>query len=116
MSDYGRSLSRPGLSLIFLTIFFGMTYGWASWYQHSSNNQPSALEELALSAGVFSVGHTLPFYFGSKTAVSDATKTLFGESITNIPDWIHFITIFQGVISGLLLFLVALALRNYFRS
>ncbi|MCV6588225.1 MAG: pentapeptide repeat-containing protein, partial [Marinobacterium sp.] len=103
-SDYGRSVVRPGVGLVMLWLFSALLY-----------LQGSPKETATFSdAGMFSLGHLIPVYVGSKEARSNGVKDLFG-TVEQIPDWVQLITIVQGLFASIFIFLIALALRNHFR-
>ncbi|MBU6954519.1 pentapeptide repeat-containing protein [Hahella sp. HN01] len=104
-SDYGRSVLRPLLCLIFSFLIFGGGY----W---SLSDQP----DVSFVSGLtLSMGHTIPFYPASRDAREDALVTLFG-SAQQISDCVHVFAIIQDVVSSILIFLIALALRNLYRT
>lgn len=105
ISDYGRSLLFPFLYLALFTELFGIIYWWKG-----TEATRSIFDGL-----IFSLGHAVPLYAGSREARGANAQALFG-SIDKIPDYIHVLTVTQGLICGSFLFLIALALRNLFRS
>ncbi|MCG8315729.1 MAG: pentapeptide repeat-containing protein [Pseudomonadales bacterium] len=114
-SSYGRSIVKPLTALIGTTLVYGLLYfnvDVAST-NHVTNQAHDNIQCLE-RAIAFSVGHALPFYAGSRTTRADTADLLFGD--TTLPDAIHWATMSQGLISGIFLFLIALALRNAFRS
>ncbi|MCH2037757.1 MAG: hypothetical protein MK137_04100 [Rickettsiales bacterium] len=111
ISDYGRSVKRPLLALI------GITVACSLLYHYTIGKEGAYLSSLNLS-----LGYAIPFYSASKDAKNETIKTLTlkqeagTNTITQFPDWFHFISISQGLISAVLIFLIALALRNIYRS
>ena len=103
LSNYGRSISRPLVGLFATWSGFSYLY----WNAQTEWNPSPA------SAGLLSMGHSIPFYLGSRDTISHSLTALYGE---NIPAWIHVAAVGQSVISGIFLFLIALALRNLSRS
>lgn len=104
-SNYGRSVSRPFMGLF---MFWGL---FCSAYWFSRTN----LEASPWSSLVMSLGHSIPLYSGAKEARSAGMDDLYLAGI-DIPHYVHALTIGQGIISGIFIFLIALALRNMFRS
>ena len=105
ISDYGRSLLYPFLYLVLCTEVFGIIYWWKG----------TETTRCIYDGLTFSLGHAVPLYAGSREARTGNANALFG-SIDKIPDYIHILTVGQGLICGVFLFLIALALRNHFRS
>lgn len=115
MSDYGRSVSRPSCSLLVTLIMFGLVYFDASYfYLATSSKIPDNMFSHFITALTFSLSQTIPLYNSSRLAQSETMLALFGSG--DVPDLIHWVTIFQGIVAGAFIFLVALALRNNFRS
>jgi hypothetical protein len=103
VSNFGRSISRPLMGL-FLTWF---AFAEAYWLFRDELDTPPT------SAGLLSMGHSIPFYLGSRDTISHSLAALYGQ---DIPAWIHVAAVGQSVISGIFLFLIALALRNLSRT
>ena len=64
----------------------------------------------------YSLGNAIPFYTSSRSIATEAKISLFGSESSSVPVHLAEITIFQSFLSGILLFLIGLALRNIFRS
>ena len=102
-SDYGRSVIRP---LLGLYMIWGVS---SSLYWFTKTEE----EASPWSALLMSLSHSIPIYSGAREARSDSLDALYG---VDIPDIVHVLTISQGILSGVFLFLIALAFRNMFRS
>jgi len=105
VSDYGRSVARPAGLLAGVWLLFMQLY----WHGRT------VVEGSAVHAALLSFGHLAPIYAGSKEARDNAITALY-QSASAVPEWIQALMICQGIISSLLLFLIALALRNRFRQ
>jgi hypothetical protein len=137
LSDYGRSIFRPvGIWLLSIAAF------WACYYlAHLTSARPSAtLSELLLSlndlgsdcvkssgwpflkAGIISLKNALLIFpwdrveqFARPHACLFGTVEIDGRSIPDIPDSVILLSIVQAAGSAILLFLVALGIRNHLR-
>lgn len=103
-SNCGRSVVMPlfwlGISLV----------GFGYWY---ANHVAGAIEGKTYDAlATFTLANAIPFVGSSRQATSGAVKILFSGTM---PDAVYGITLFQGLTSVLLLFLVGLALRAHFK-
>ena len=105
LSNYGRSVARPGLALAL------SAFGFAKLYQHLATESHTFSDAI-----VFSISQALPFYFGARDAKDSSIDRLFLENTDQLPNLLHAFTLSQGIISGIFIFLIALALRNIFRS
>ena len=109
LSNYGRSIWRPLVALLLCTLLFALGY------QSISETMPSYSDAL-----VYSTSNTVPFYAGSRKAREDGLQKLFGTEVTSkghvLPKSFHTLTLIQAFVSGVLIFLIILALRNMFRS
>ena len=103
-SDYGRSIRRPLICLLTVWFMFAVIY---------ANLSNELIDVYAFSEALYlSVGHTIPFYITSKSATLSALNFLFdGPS-----HFVNTLLVMQGVISSIFLFLLALGVRNRFRS
>lgn len=103
-SNYGRSVLLPSLWIIAANFFaFKWLYAWLL-------NKPlndAALTNLTLASA-------LPFGVLSADTRDKALRELVG---TKLIEWdVHFLSIVQGATNVILLFLIGLALRNFFKT
>lgn len=113
LSDYGQSLWRPLRGwLVTLTAFF-LLYWILSFIPGMGSNQALTCWENRLSQALsVSFGNSIPFAPTARGVRLDGLKTLFGKDPSLIVD---ILTLCQGVVSFIFLFLIGLALRNRFR-
>ncbi|PXX93232.1 hypothetical protein DIT71_00020 [Marinobacter vulgaris] len=104
-SDYGRSVFRP---IIGLTLFYLLTI---IFYLTQTTKTVSASMEGAIT---LASANLFPFTSASVAARSTALLSLF-DNLHAVPGIVMMFGIVHGVISAVLVFLVALALRNMFR-
>ena len=112
-SDYGRSIKRP-LALLTVSPFFWYVI-YLKLYIVSklpdslplNSKKLSALQDIAVSSA-------LPIGTALRPTYTSATQTLFGGSGA-LPLPFQIALLLQNVVSLILLFLIGLALRNYFR-
>lgn len=108
-SNYGQSIIRPTISLFLLWV------GLFCAYTLPSDSKTWWINSIAAKGGSsveFILTNSLPFVSNTKHIRETSMIEIFGN---NPPDWLNIITIGQGVISFILLFLIGLALRNRFR-
>ncbi|WP_221898219.1 hypothetical protein [Bathymodiolus japonicus methanotrophic gill symbiont] len=101
---YGQSIIRPVLSLIVLTIVCAFIYA----YKSSLDYFPFCYGLLYSLSQVFSFVPT-----GRSTTIAILDKLFPCETI--IPNGVYFLSLFQGVLSFVLVFLIGLGFRNRFR-
>ena len=112
-SDYGRSALRPFLFLITVPFLWLVVYlklyivVIGQEFGLSAESRMEAITSLAIY-GAFPVGTTLRSTYGA------ALETLFGNS-GNVPWQFQIALTLQSVISLIFIFLIGLALRNFFR-
>lgn len=109
MSNYGRSATWPALWLVVSNIGFYKLYKYL--HLNKSDEQIKPLMEYTLS-------NSIPFGKLLNPAFDSAVKNLFIRSNTtdiDIPFLFQFVSMFQGIISAILLFLIGLGIRNFFR-
>lgn len=99
-SDYGQSLRRPlgwwlGTLVVFTFIFYGI-----------------APEARWGSAASVSLSNSVPFVPTARRVQLDGVNLLFGNHPCFLVD---LLTLFQGALGFIFLFLIGLALRNRFR-
>ena len=132
IADYGNSISRPCLALLIITGLFAIIYwlcalgvGDASFWSGQT----------FFGALLYSMSQILPFVSSRRLAESESLRSLFtaatevtenectkgaivsvdGLPILDVPNLIVALSMLQGVLSFVLLFLVGLGLRNRFR-
>jgi hypothetical protein len=102
LSDYGRGILRPFLWLVGLWELSAVVYwvladgGWRVWD----------------NALLLSAVNALPTLGAGSAARESSLEALYGSDIPNL---VHVIAVVEGVIGLILLFLIALGLRNRFR-
>ncbi|GFO76766.1 hypothetical protein BPLS_P4756 [Bathymodiolus platifrons methanotrophic gill symbiont] len=102
---YGQSIIRPGLSLIGLTIVCTLIYA-----------NESSLDYFPLEYGfLYSVSQVFSFVPAGRSITIGILDKLFPCEPQQIPDVIYSLSLIQGVLSFLLVFLIGLGLRNRFR-
>ncbi|USG62754.1 hypothetical protein NBZ79_07155 [Sneathiella marina] len=99
LSDYGQSIWRPTFWL------FVMNLVLVGFYTASSGGK-------WLEAIEYTLANSLPFLISSRKIGTDSLTALYGGSI---PDYLNFLTMGQGVLTVIFLFLIGLGLRNRFR-
>jgi hypothetical protein len=67
------------------------------------------------NALLLSAVNALPPLGASSTARESSLEALYGSNIFDVPGLVHGIAVVEGVIGLILLFLIALGLRNRFR-
>jgi hypothetical protein len=67
------------------------------------------------NALLLSLVNALPTLGAGSTARESSLKALYGSNISDVPGLVHGIAVVEGVIGLILLFLIALGLRNRFR-
>ena len=105
LSDYGRSLTRPFWWLAFSWLVFASLY--VSFGQ--AQNVPKKLELAGLTLSARQIS---PFLPSGSDAMTSAKEILYGE---HFPEHFFLIAFAQTIFSGILIFLIGLALRNRFR-
>jgi hypothetical protein len=101
-SDYGRGVFLPLRGLVELCLLSMLCYwvladgGWSVWD----------------NALLLSAVNALPTLGAGSAARESSLKALYGSDIPNL---VHVIAVGEGVIGLILLFLIALGLRNRFR-
>lgn len=99
LSDYGQSIWRPVSGLIIMNLVL------IGFYTVNSNGKwGDAIE--------YTLANSLPFLISSRKIGTDSLTALYGG---NVPDYINFLTMGQGVLTVIFLFLIGLGLRNRFR-
>ncbi|UUX48880.1 hypothetical protein NUH88_15910 [Nisaea acidiphila] len=106
LCDYGQSVARPVIGLFVSIALFVVVY--AALASPELGKDIDVLGE-AVSA---SLANTLPFIPSSRTVRTDAFDLLYG---TNPGLWIDILSLTQGAIGFVFLFLIGLGLRNRFR-
>lgn len=101
LSDYGRSVFQP--SLFLLTTW----WGFGAWYAMGFGKAKSVFDGMLYSASVL-----LPFLPGGKARSAALEKKLFDGQV---PDGVFVLSMIEGALGLLFLFLIGLALRNRFR-
>lgn len=116
-SDFGRSVMRPFLWLLVFGFLFQVIY-----LKYSIDSEPpeSISCDRSEAATYLSVRSALPFLPSAiyPENLNRNYECLYGKKSDgkeNIPSVIVFITIFQAILSTILIFLLLLALRNHFR-
>lgn len=109
LSDCGRSVVWPLFWLIVVNTGFFFWYRGHVAASVIARHGPETVHDSLIT---FTLSNALPFVGSSRQATSDAVKTLFCGTM---PNAVYGITLFQGLTSVLLLFLVGLALRAHFK-
>lgn len=111
-SDFGRSVMRPLFWLLFFGFLFQVLY---LKYPIDSEPQETISCDRSEAATYLSVRSALPFLPSAiyPENLNRNYDCLYGKD--NAPGVIVFITIFQAILSTILIFLLLLALRNHFR-
>ncbi|WP_293267690.1 pentapeptide repeat-containing protein [Neptunomonas sp.] len=110
VSEYGRSIIKPLHWLIRSWYVFGLIYSCISiglnpmkpWWEHFGNGF------------LYAAAQVVPFVAAGRESSRESINALFGKD-TDTPNWLFTISLTQGLISFLLIFLIGLALRNRFR-
>ncbi|MEW5250578.1 hypothetical protein [Microbulbifer discodermiae] len=101
-SDFGRSILRPVVGLLF-TIF------GSAWVFYDQSWKGSFWDALWLS-----VSNALPFVPWSRAARPDYVTALYGQKISEL-QLVNFVAYGQSILSLIFIFLIGLALRNKLR-
>lgn len=126
LSDYGRGVGRPLGWLAGLWGLFALLYGVLADGDGSVLSQDRLF---ALTYGVLldvdwslwghaillSLVNALPTVGAGSAARESSVAALYGSNISDVPSLVHGIAVIEGVIGFILLFLIALGLRNRFR-
>lgn len=110
LSDYGRSLLRPFYWLITNWLVFGFIYAGISMAKCSCNDVGGKLRDGA----IFSLGHLISFIPIAQEARQFGDAQLF-RCCKELPTGVYFLALTQTVTASILIFLIALALRNHLR-
>ena len=125
-SDYGRGVGRPLRGLLELCLLSMLCY----WVLADGDGSVLSNDRLfALTYGVLpdvdwsvwdkalllSLVNALPTLGAGSTARESSVAALYGSNISDVPGLVHGIAVGEGVIGLILLFLIALGLRNRFR-
>ncbi len=116
-SDFGRSVMRPLFWLMVLGFLFQVLYLKYPVDSEPQENTSCNRSEAATYLSVRSASPFLPATSYSEN-LSRSYACLYGRNSDgkeNIPNAIVFISIFQTILSTILIFLLLLALRNRFR-
>lgn len=113
VSDFGSSFSRPLIALAALTVAFGLIYWlWAAWLDVAGGGGFWHGQSLAL-AGVFR-----PFALLAPEAIAK-TKAPWSSILLAVNPavalGVRLVTTLQSVLSGILIFLFALAVKRRFQ-
>jgi hypothetical protein len=117
-SDFGRSLWRPTIWLVFFTAIFFLIYLSPFAMQNEETTQITTSCERTESALYLSFHHAFPIFFAShSTKLMDSYKCIYGQKDQQaiIPDMAIYVSVVQTAISTMLIFLILLALRNHFK-
>lgn len=104
-SDCGRSVILPLLWLV------GSNGGFYFWYGSLVAPGPRT-ERVAEALFTFTLANAVPFVGATRQSLGTAIETLFSNGV---PPLIQALSMAQGILSGVFVFLAALALRNYFK-
>ena len=134
-SDFGRSMRRPLIWLLLSTCVFAGAYSsqsqdltWVPFSRHApcvSGSGDAQIAAWALSvhnafpfAGIGSSGKLEQIHlclYGTQPADPSRQKVLPSSLSPNIPDVVAFLGVLQFVFSAVLLFLLIVAIRHWFR-
>ena len=107
-SDYGRGILLPFLWLLVLWLLCALGYLYLAVGGCALLTVPVALKEPLL----LSLVNILPTLGAGSTARESSLKALYG---CDVPTSVHLIAVGEGIVGLILLFLIALGLRNRFR-
>ena len=107
-SDYGRGILLPFLWLLVLWLLCALGYLYLAVGGCALLTVPVALKEPLL----LSLVNILPTLGAGSTARESSLKALYG---CDVPTSVHLIAVGEGIFGLILLFLIALGLRNRFR-
>jgi len=109
-SEYGRSISKPAKWLSWTAVFYSIIY----WEIGMSIN--TKLGDLTNFGNglLYSLSQIIPFTASGKVSATESAEQLFA-SADNIPNWFYAISLSQGLVSFIFIFLLGLGLRNKFR-
>lgn len=108
-SDFGRSITRPAIGLTSVWMLSALTYLLASLGARETLNNLACSVSSAL---LYSATQILPFVSGSSEVKKRAVDALF---FGDVPDWLGWVNLGEGLLAFIFLFLIGLALRNRFR-
>jgi hypothetical protein len=108
VSEYGRSVMKPLAWLIRSWYVSGLIYSFISIYLSPLK---SGLEHFG-NGFLYAIAQAIPFVAAGRESSKASITALFGD---DVPIYLFFISLTQGLISFLLIFLIGLALRNRFR-
>ncbi|WP_271270241.1 pentapeptide repeat-containing protein [Aliamphritea hakodatensis] len=111
-SEYGRSITIPSKFLILITLLYSITYEIISLVKLSTTAVTDGLQTLFNSL-LYSLTQVVPFVASSRATANETANQLFGSS--DIPTWIYAISVTQGILSFVFLFLIGLGFRHRFR-
>lgn len=104
-SDFGRSLARPIFFLVATWFVFGLVY--ATLFGKTG---------MGVKGFVYSAMQLFPFLPGSRHHLKELEDTLFTKSLPDsVSDAVFALSMIEGVLGFIFLFLIGLALRNRFR-
>lgn len=106
LSDYGRSVVRPLVGLVVVTLLFGALYA------RLATNPALTAAKAAWAAFTYSASNMFAFVPISRDALEKSRMDLFGNLV---PYDVMWLAGSQSVLSAILLFLLGLGLRNMFR-
>ncbi|GAW86317.1 conserved hypothetical protein [Bathymodiolus platifrons methanotrophic gill symbiont] len=109
---YGQSIIRPVLCFLGLTLLFTCIYASMSIVQHTPGHWYDWIDRFFIGL-LYSLSQVFPFVSAGRNSAADSLNQLF--PCETIPGWFYFLSIFQGVLSFIFLFLIGLGLRNRFR-
>ncbi|TXK95416.1 hypothetical protein BMR11_13620, partial [Methylococcaceae bacterium CS5] len=109
---YGQSITLPLKNLGYLTLLFTYIYASMSIVQHTPGHWYDWIDRFLIGF-LYSLSQLFPFVSAGRNSAADSLNQLF--PCETIPDWFYFFSIFQGVLSFVLLFLIGLGFRNRFR-
>ena len=114
LSDYGRSALRPLFWLVASTGLFAVLYGVASTAL-VDQGKIAACGKIVEKSLFLALANALPAISGGqRQSILNAYECLYGDK-TDVPVLVGYLGVVQTLLSVILLFLIALALRNMFR-
>ncbi len=111
VSEYGQSIAQPGKYLLLLITVYAAFYEIVSLIRNCSVQACAGASSLG-NGLLYSMAQAFPFVSSSRISASESAASLFGE---DIPNWIYMLSLSQGLLSFVCLFLIGLGLRNRFR-
>ncbi len=108
-SEYGRSISKPA-KWIFRTFY---TFSIVYWVIGFVQNMEQGIIKSLGNGLLYALSQILPFTASGRVSATESARQLFSSA--DIPNWFFAISLSQGLVSFIFIFLLGLGLRNKFR-